>query len=96
VQTVSERKEFARIVPANIKSFRIGKDSRMASTRSLPTWPRSKAVATSSQLSRSRPMVAYGIARMGVLQAINRHQVREFDTARKPHHWGKRKLKRDE
>jgi hypothetical protein len=41
-------------------------------------------------------MVAYGIARMGGLQAINRHQVREFDTARKPHHWGKRKLKRDE
>jgi hypothetical protein len=31
-----------------------------------------------------------------VLQAIYRHQVREFDTSRKPHHWGKRKLRRDE
>jgi hypothetical protein len=30
------------------------------------------------------------------MQAINRHRVREFDTSRKPHHWGKRKLKRDQ
>jgi hypothetical protein len=39
------------------------------------------------------PMV---FARMGVLQAIHRHHVREVGTARKPHHWGKRKLKRDQ
>jgi hypothetical protein len=25
---------------------------------------------------------------MGVMQAINRHHVREFDTTRKPHHLG--------
>jgi len=30
------------------------------------------------------------------MHAINRHRVREFDTSRKPHHWGKRKLKRDQ
>jgi hypothetical protein len=35
-------------------------------------------------------------ARMGVMQAINRHEVKEFGTSSKPHHWGKRKLKRDE
>ena len=35
-------------------------------------------------------------ARVGVMQALNRHHVREFNTDRKPHHWGKRKLKRDE
>jgi hypothetical protein len=35
-------------------------------------------------------------AGIGVMQAINRHRVREFDTSRKPHHWGKRKLKRDQ
>jgi hypothetical protein len=35
-------------------------------------------------------------ARMGVMQAIYRHRVQEFDTSRKPHHWGKKKLKRDE
>jgi len=35
-------------------------------------------------------------AQMGMMQAINRHRVKEFDTSRKPHHWGKRKLKRDE
>jgi hypothetical protein len=35
-------------------------------------------------------------ARIGVMQALNRHHVREFDLDRKPHHWGKRKLRRDE
>jgi hypothetical protein len=35
-------------------------------------------------------------ARIGVMQALNRRRVREFNTDRKPHHWGKRKLKRDE
>jgi hypothetical protein len=39
------------------------------------------------------PMI---FARMGVLQAINRHHVREFGTSHKPHHWGKRKLRKDE
>jgi hypothetical protein len=36
------------------------------------------------------------LARIGVMQALNRHHVREFDLDRKPHHWGKRKLRRDE
>jgi hypothetical protein len=31
------------------------------------------------------PMI---FAWMGMMQAINRHRVREFDTSRKPHHWG--------
>jgi hypothetical protein len=35
-------------------------------------------------------------ARMGMMQAINRHRVEEFDPKRKSPHWGKRKLKRDE
>jgi hypothetical protein len=35
-------------------------------------------------------------ARIGVMQALNRHHVREFNADRKPHHWGKRKLKRDQ
>ena len=39
------------------------------------------------------PMI---FARMGMMQAINRHHVREFDTSRKPHHWGKRRLRRDQ
>jgi hypothetical protein len=33
-------------------------------------------------------------ARIGTMQAINRHRVREFDS-RKTTHWGKRRLKRD-
>jgi hypothetical protein len=39
------------------------------------------------------PMV---FARIAMLQAINRHKPRQFTPSRKPHHWGKRKLKRDQ
>jgi hypothetical protein len=34
-------------------------------------------------------------ARVGFMQALHRHEVREF-TDRKEPHWGKRKLKRDQ
>jgi len=34
-------------------------------------------------------------ARIGMMQAIKRHRVKEIDTSRKTTHWGKRKLKRD-
>jgi hypothetical protein len=35
-------------------------------------------------------------ARIGMLRALNRNGVREFDSSRKDTHWGRRKLKRDE
>jgi hypothetical protein len=35
-------------------------------------------------------------ARMGMMQAINRHKPVEFDPKRKSPHWGKRKLARDQ
>jgi hypothetical protein len=35
-------------------------------------------------------------ARAATLQAIHRNKGRVFDPSRKEHHWGKRKLKRDE
>jgi hypothetical protein len=35
-------------------------------------------------------------ARIGIMRALNRGYVREFDTSRKDTHWGKRKLKRDQ
>jgi hypothetical protein len=35
-------------------------------------------------------------ARMGVMKALHRHEKRVFNLDRKDHHWGKRKLKRDE
>jgi hypothetical protein len=35
-------------------------------------------------------------ARIGIMQALNRHAERAFDPSRKDHHWGRRKLKRDE
>ena len=36
------------------------------------------------------------LARIGVMRALNRHVIREFNPDRKDTHWGKRKLKRDE
>jgi hypothetical protein len=35
-------------------------------------------------------------AHIGIMRALNRDQVREFNPSRKEHHWGKRKLKRDQ
>jgi hypothetical protein len=35
-------------------------------------------------------------ARIGVMRALNRHVERVFDPSRKDHHWGRRKLKRDQ
>ena len=34
-------------------------------------------------------------ARIGIMKALNRGHVPEFDTTRKDTHWGQRKLKRD-
>jgi hypothetical protein len=51
-------------------------------------WPRDRV-----DLVAVTPMI---FARIGLVEAINRHRVREFDISPKPHHWGKRKLKRDE
>ena len=36
------------------------------------------------------------LARIGIMQALDRHHVPEFNSDRKPHHWGKRKLARDQ
>jgi hypothetical protein len=35
-------------------------------------------------------------ARIGFMRALNRHVPRTFNPDRKDHHWGKRKLKRDQ
>jgi hypothetical protein len=39
------------------------------------------------------PMI---FAQMGMTRAIHRHHERVFNPDRKEHHWGKRKLKRDQ
>ena len=36
------------------------------------------------------------MARIGIMRALNRSYVREFNSSRKDTHWGRRKLKRDE
>ena len=35
-------------------------------------------------------------ARIGIMRALNRHHVREFNPKRKDPHWGRRKLQRDQ
>jgi hypothetical protein len=35
------------------------------------------------------------LARIGVMRALNRHVERVFNTSRKEHHWGRRKLARN-
>jgi hypothetical protein len=35
------------------------------------------------------------MARIGVMRALNRHHVREFNPSQKQKHWGRRKLRRD-
>ena len=35
-------------------------------------------------------------ARIGVMRALNRGHVREFNPSQKQHHWGRRELKRDQ
>jgi hypothetical protein len=46
-----------------------------------------------TQVAEGRDLIMQ--ARIATLQAINRHKERVF-TDRKDHHWGKRRLKRDE
>jgi hypothetical protein len=64
--------------------------------------PKVKHEAAEWQAAIEAPMLVAGLggptmfARIGVMRALNRHHVREFDLDRKPHHWGKRKLKRDQ
>jgi hypothetical protein len=44
-------------------------------------------------VSRSGPTM---LARIAFMQALNRNVVLPFNPERKDHHWGKRKLKRDQ
>jgi hypothetical protein len=57
----------------------------------LPEWQ--TAIEVLMLVARSGPTM---MARIGVLKALNRHVVREFNPDRKDTHWGKRKIKRDQ
>jgi hypothetical protein len=57
----------------------------------LPEWQ--TAIEVLMLVSRSGPTM---MARIGVMKALNRHVAREFNPHRKDHHWGKRKLERDQ
>ena len=57
----------------------------------LPEWQ--TGIEVLLLVSRSGPTM---MARIGVMRALNRHVLREFNPERKETHWGKRKLKRDQ
>ena len=57
------------------------------------------AVTTAAEMltyAAERGIAWMFMARIGVLQALHRHEDRQFNPDAKEHHWGKRKLKRDE
>jgi hypothetical protein len=57
----------------------------------LPEWQ--TAIEVLLLVSRGGPTM---MARIGVMKALNRHVERVFNPDAKTHHWGKRKLKRDQ
>ena len=59
--------------------------------RMRPEWQ--TAIEVLLLVSRGGPTM---MARIGVMKALNRHVERVFNPERKDHHWGKRKLKRDQ
>jgi hypothetical protein len=65
-----------------------------ASERGMP------AVTTAAEMltyGAEKPDVAWMMfARIATLQAIHRNEARVFNSDRKDHHWGRRKLKRDQ
>lgn len=60
--------------------------------RDLPEW-QAAGEALIMAAERCGPLMH---ARIGVLRALNRHNVRMYNAGRKDTHWAKRKLKRDE
>ena len=57
----------------------------------LPEWQ--TAIAVLMLVSQGGPTM---MARIGVMKALNRGHVSEFNLSRKDPHWGRRKLKRDQ
>jgi hypothetical protein len=57
------------------------------------------AVATAAEMltyAAERGIAWMFMARIGVLQALHRNKVQQFNPDAKDHHWGKRRLKRDQ
>jgi hypothetical protein len=57
----------------------------------VPEWQ--TAIEVLMLVSQGGPTM---MARIGVMRALNRHVEQVFNVERKSHHWGKRKLKRDQ
>jgi hypothetical protein len=58
----------------------------------LEAWPTATGILIDAAEGRDSLMHA----RIGVMRALNRHVIREFNPDRKDTHWGRRKLKRDQ
>jgi hypothetical protein len=68
--------------------------------KAVPKFERdTPAVATAAQMltyAAERESAWLFLARIATLQAVHRHDARVFNPDRKDHHWGRRKLKRDQ
>jgi hypothetical protein len=68
--------------------------------KAVPEFERdTPAVATAAQMLTyvaERESAWLFLARMATLQAVHRNDARVFNPDRKDHHWGRRKLKRDQ
>ena len=68
----------------------------------VTAFPKKEAVAPEWQaaIEALMPVVELDgppmFARIGVMRALNRGHVREFNPSGKQHHWGRRRLKRDQ
>jgi hypothetical protein len=65
-----------------------------------PSFPRPNIPLRNGRMMEAPILVARSgptmLARIGVMRALHRNEERVFNPDRKDHHWGKRKVKRDE
>jgi hypothetical protein len=87
-------------VPESQQSFLFNSGSGYSTGR-RPNLPKSKQQSPEWQAAVEAMLLVVEhngptmFARIGVMKALNRHVVREFNPDRKDPHWGRRKLKRD-
>lgn len=89
------------IIPARHKR---GKSRKLVTLKDAGEYiaklPKAEHTATEWQTAMEALLLAVRggptmLARIGVMKALHRHEVREFKAGQKKTHWGKRKLARD-
>ena len=96
-------REFEKSIIIQPRGLR-GKSRELATLKDAGEYiaklPKAEHTATEWQTAMKALLLAVRggptmLARIGILTALHRHEVREFKTSQKKTHWGKRKLARD-